>query len=105
MEEASQESRPVELEVLNIEWQNKNPNKKFKDHKCGRTLKSFLIKECELEELTTDEFEIVPATIKAKLEGMSNLPTQESDLNGKGATATKELKAKKQPDTRESESD
>ena len=98
MKETSQIARMVTLEELNNEWYKRSPDKKFKDYKCGRTLKPFLIKECDLQELTQDVFEIVPAAIHAKLQGMGKLPTQESDSDRKAERSTKKSKSKKQPE-------
>ena len=98
MEETIQTARTVTLEELNIEWHKRNPNKKFKDYKCGKTLKSFLIEECGIQESTQDKLEFVPATIKALLQGTSDLPTQESDCDRKEETSTTNCKSKKQPE-------
>jgi len=105
IQEGNQKSIKVKLDELNNEWQKKNPNKKFKDYDCGKTLKPFLIKECGLQESMLDEFEIVPAAIEAKLQSMSDLPTQESDYERKAETATKKYKSKKQLEVGVSESE
>ena len=99
-EEASQIASMVTMEEINIEWHKRNPNTKFKDFKCGRTLKLFLITECGMRESTKDEFEIVPAAISAMLQGMSDLPTQESDCDGKAESSIKKPKIKKEPETK-----
>ena len=105
MEETSQTARMVTLEELNIEWHKRNPNTKFKDYKCGKTLKSFLINECGIQESTQNKFEFVPATIRAMLQGTSDLPTQESDCDRKEDTSTTKCKSKKQPEAGVSESE
>ena len=105
MQETNQIGITVKLEELHTEWQKKNPYKKFKDYKCGKTLKPFLIKECGLQESMLDEFEIVPAAINAKLQSMSDLPTQESDCERKAETSTKKCKSKKQLEVGVSESE
>ena len=105
MEETSQVAIKVTFEELNTEWHKRNPYKKFKDYKCGRSLKPFLIKDCGLKESMQDEFEIVPAAIQAKLQGMSDLPTQESGCDGNEKNSTKKCKSERQPEVVVSESE
>ena len=105
IEETNKIPRMIPLEELNTEWQKMSPNKKFKDYRCGRTLKQFLIKECELQESMQDEFAIVPAAIHAQLQSMSDLPTQESDCERKVDRTTKKWKSKKQHEVGVSDSE
>ena len=98
IQETNQIGINVKLEEINTEWHKRNPNKKFKDYKCGRSLKPFLIKECDLQESTQDVLEIIPAAIHAKLRGMSKLPTQESDSERKVERSKAKCKSKKQPE-------